>query len=42
MDAMNARMGLRPATSALCRWDDEPHVIASDPNSDWDGEANVL
>jgi aminoglycoside 6'-N-acetyltransferase len=30
---------LRPATRAdlglLCRWDEQPHVIESDPNDDW-------
>jgi aminoglycoside 6'-N-acetyltransferase len=32
-------MRLRPATLAdaplLSRWDEEPHVLASDPNDDW-------
>ena len=31
---------LRPATlddlPTLARWDEQPHVIASDPNDDWD------
>ena len=30
---------LRPATLAdaplLRRWDEEPHIVASDPNDDW-------
>lgn len=33
---------LRPATlmdlPLLQRWDDEPHVVASDPNDDWEWE----
>jgi aminoglycoside 6'-N-acetyltransferase len=35
-------MKLRPATpddaALLCRWDEQPHVLASDPNDDWDWE----
>ena len=34
-------VALRPATAAdvalLRRWDDAPHVVASDPNDDWQG-----
>ena len=37
---------LRPATPAdvplLRRWDEQPHVIASDPNSDWEWETELL
>lgn len=36
---------LRPATPAdralLERWDDEPHVLASDPNDDWGWETEL-
>lgn len=36
---------LRPATPAdlplLTRWDDEPHVLESDPNDDWGWEAEL-
>jgi aminoglycoside 6'-N-acetyltransferase len=36
------RLRLRRATPAdvpvLRRWDEEPHVVASDPNDDWDWE----
>ncbi len=36
---------LRPATAAdvavLRRWDDEPHVVASDPNDDWQWETEL-
>lgn len=39
------RMNLRPATSAdlnlLRHWDDQPHVIASDPNDDWHWEIEL-
>lgn len=38
-------MQLRPATiDDLCllrRWDEEPHVIASDPNDDWGWETEL-
>lgn len=38
-------MKLRPATLAdvplLRRWDDEPHVIESDPNDDWQWETEL-
>jgi aminoglycoside 6'-N-acetyltransferase len=38
-------MNLRPATPAdlalLRRWDEQPHVIASDPNDDWGWEAEL-
>ena len=40
-----AELVLRDATAAdaplLRRWDDEPHVIASDPNDDWQWEAEL-
>lgn len=36
---------LRPATPAdlplLTRWDDEPHVLESDPNDDWGWETEL-
>ncbi len=36
---------LRPATVAdaplLRRWDDEPHVLESDPNDDWEWETEL-
>ena len=36
---------LRPAVPAdaplLRRWDDEPHVVASDPNDEWDWETEL-
>jgi aminoglycoside 6'-N-acetyltransferase len=39
-------MRLRPATPAdiplLRHWDTQPHVIASDPNSDWNWEVELL
>jgi aminoglycoside 6'-N-acetyltransferase len=39
------RLVLRPATLAdaklLRRWDGEPHVIASDPNDDWEWETEL-
>jgi aminoglycoside 6'-N-acetyltransferase len=38
-------MKLRPATSAdldlLRHWDEQPHVIASDPNDDWHWEVEL-
>ncbi len=38
-------MNLRPATSAdlnlLQHWDEQPHVIASDPNDRWDWEVEL-
>lgn len=38
-------MNLRPATSAdlalLRHWDEQPHVIASDPNDDWHWEEEL-
>ena len=37
---------LRPATLEdlpfLRHWDEQPHVIASDPNDDWDWESELL
>lgn len=37
---------LRPATIAdldlLRRWDEQPHVIESDPNDDWEWETELL
>lgn len=44
---LDAVVRLRPATPAdvplLRRWDEQPHVIASDPNDDWrwEGELGV-
>jgi aminoglycoside 6'-N-acetyltransferase len=38
-------MNLRPVTTAdiptLRRWDEEPHVVESDPNDDWNWENEV-
>jgi aminoglycoside 6'-N-acetyltransferase len=38
-------MRLRPATLAdvptLRRWDEQPHVVASDPNDDWNWENEI-
>ena len=38
-------INLRPATLAdlemLCHWDEQPHVIASDPNDDWAWETEL-
>lgn len=38
-------MRLRPAVSAdlplLRRWDDQPHIVASDPNDDWGWETEL-
>jgi len=38
-------MNLHPATSAdldiLRHWDEQPHVIASDPNDDWHWEVEL-
>ncbi len=40
MNTDQGELRLRPATpddrAVLERWDEEPHVIASDPNDDWD------
>ncbi len=40
-----SRIELRPATPAdldlLRRWDEEPHVVDSDPNDDWGWEAEL-
>jgi aminoglycoside 6'-N-acetyltransferase len=42
---METTLSLRPATMAdlelLRRWDEEPHVIASDPNDDWAWETEL-
>lgn len=39
------KIALRPATLAdlalLRRWDTEPHIIASDPNDDWQWETEL-
>ncbi len=38
-------MNLRPATYAdltlLRYWDEQPHVVASDPNDDWGWEVEL-
>ncbi len=38
-------VALRPATpddlALLRRWDEQPHVVASDPNDDWDWETEL-
>jgi aminoglycoside 6'-N-acetyltransferase len=40
-----ATVALRPATpddlALLRRWDEQPHVVASDPNDDWDWETEL-
>jgi aminoglycoside 6'-N-acetyltransferase len=40
-----ASITLRPATAAdvplLRRWDEQPHVVASDPNDDWAWEVEL-
>lgn len=42
---MNGRVHLRRATLAdlelLRRWDEQPHVVDSDPNDDWDWEQEL-
>lgn len=42
---MNPDVRLRPATLAdlelLRRWDEQPHVVASDPNDDWGWETEL-
>jgi aminoglycoside 6'-N-acetyltransferase len=44
-DPAPAGLTLRPATlldaPLLRRWDDEPHVVASDPNDDWEWETEL-
>jgi aminoglycoside 6'-N-acetyltransferase len=43
---MSSRITLRPATpddiTLLQLWDEQPHVIAADPNDDWQWEASLL
>lgn len=43
--AIRNRMKLRPATPSdlalLRHWDEQPHVIASDPNDDWNWETEL-
>lgn len=43
---MHPRIQLRPASIAdlptLQRWDEQPHVIASDPDGNWDWETELL
>jgi aminoglycoside 6'-N-acetyltransferase len=38
-------MKLRPATlgdlELLCHWDEQPHVLAADPNDDWEWETEL-
>ncbi len=45
-DSRMADVFLRPATPAdvaiLRHWDEQPHVVASDPNDDWRWEAELL
>jgi aminoglycoside 6'-N-acetyltransferase len=45
IDTSATAMNLRPATPAdlelLRRWDEQPHVVASDPNDDWGWEAEL-
>ena len=44
-DVREILINLRPATSAdlnlLQHWDEQPHVIASDPNDHWDWEVEL-
>jgi aminoglycoside 6'-N-acetyltransferase len=44
-EGVEAPITLRPATSAdaplLRHWDEQPHVIASDPNDDWHWETEL-
>jgi aminoglycoside 6'-N-acetyltransferase len=39
-------MNLRPAAptdlALLRRWDEQPHVVASDPNDDWNWEQELV
>jgi hypothetical protein len=39
IDTSATAMNLRPATrvdlALLRRWDEQPHVVAADPNDDW-------
>lgn|GEM_PF-169141 len=46
MSNLNHTLHLRPATiddlAVLRRWDDEPAVVESDPNDDWDWETELL
>src|SRR5690606_18872049 len=43
--ASSATIALRPASVAdlelLRRWDEQPHVVASDPNDDWEWETEL-
>lgn len=45
MSDATQRLRLRPAVPGdaplLRRWDDEPHVVASDPNDDWGWETEL-
>jgi aminoglycoside 6'-N-acetyltransferase len=45
VDAPSGAVTLRPATPAdlalLRRWDEEPHVVASDPHDDWGWEEEL-
>lgn len=45
MEAIIEGVRLRPATigdlDTLRRWDEEPHVITSDPDSDWNWETEL-
>ncbi len=46
MKTENIEIKLRPASIAdlalLRHWDEQPHVSASDPNSDWEWEVELL
>jgi aminoglycoside 6'-N-acetyltransferase len=43
---MPPQLTLRPAAprdiALLRRWDEEPHVVAADPNDDWDWEHELM
>jgi len=43
---MGATISLRPASlndlALLTEWDNQPHVIASDPNDDWNWETELV
>jgi aminoglycoside 6'-N-acetyltransferase len=38
---MNLRRASRADLELLRRWDEQPHVVASDPNDDWGWEAEL-
>ena len=46
LEVENSEINLRPASiealAILRYWDEQPHVIASDPNSDWEWKTELL